>query len=480
MKPPLPMGGGALLGLLVLVFCVVLPAAALPDHGGVHTTTGGSEKPKKEQCSLRQETLFHGVVGYNIPGAESDYPTGRPLKTDRHPSIDHRDRYGKDRFGYMGGMRAPAVTAAGAVAIYKVLERLRKDLTSVKAFERALFKATEKAKAEAKKKCQARECKDPMGTCMSYADFKGISFAGIITPTGDPIPMGHRTIKTPTEEAIDDLTKKMKPYEDQLRDAMKRKDEKAMKEAFEKLDPLAKKRHDLIMGNTKIKPSVGPRTPSHTAGRPDPRDAGQFKVTTVYDIVCYCCGPPPRPTHRRTTTESRMPDETTSSIVEPTPNYTTAIDRATSTRRALDDSRRWSRDDRGTEVIDEPGRSIQDRVRDKTHQAIDRAATTVRRPDHSSSSTTDSSSTPVADDSGSSTATDKSGTPLIDESGTSTTTATDQTPTFKLPEPVTVYEDRSGHQETTPYDCSVKPYMGRTNRSQAQQALIDNYNANCR
>jgi hypothetical protein len=49
----------------------------------------------------------------------------------------------------------------------------------------------------------------------------------------------------------------------------------------------------------------------------------------------------------------------------------------------------------------------------------------------------------------------------------------------KLPIVETIIEDKSVTEEITDYDCSVKPYTGPTKYPEAQQLLIDNYNAHC-
>ena len=52
-------------------------------------------------------------------------------------------------------------------------------------------------------------------------------------------------------------------------------------------------------------------------------------------------------------------------------------------------------------------------------------------------------------------------------------------PTFVPPPVEKIYEEKNVATSTTDYDCSAKPYRGKTKLTKAQKVLIDNYEANC-
>ena len=134
------------------------------------------------------------------------------------------------------------------------------------------------------------------------------------------------------------------------------------------------------------------------------------------------------------------------------------------------------------EAYDE-GPDLRDKARKKAGEARTRAARTRPKPKpraaarhpaapSGAAATTDGGAPHETPDT-------PPGTAVTGTSETPHTTTAADGPAPPRPPIENVHEERGTHQAVDTYDCSVKPYTGPTRNKQAQQALIDNYNAHC-
>ena len=140
-------------------------------------------------------------------------------------------------------------------------------------------------------------------------------------------------------------------------------------------------------------------------------------------------------------------------------------------RQGLDQERKDSREGRGEEVTPDGRDSLRGKARAKAGGAMQRAARTRPRPKPTPKPT---SAMPGTSQAGTS-----AKQPTADAAPSADPTTPATASTFTPPAVETVDEERTVKEEVSTYDCGAKPYTGPTRNKEAQQALIDNYNANC-